>query len=62
MSEKCVCPLFVQLTLVIHPSFYHATSATGAPLPQNASTKIPLLVGAGQQIPPIRFTISGAGR
>jgi hypothetical protein len=49
------------LTLVVHPSFYHVNDGLGAPLGQAASTRIPLLVAAGQQVSPIKFTISGAG-
>lgn len=60
-NYQIVIPFNTALTLVVHPSFYHVSNASGAPLSQARSTKIPLLVATGQQVSPIRFTISGAG-
>jgi len=60
-NYQIVIPFSTQLTLAIHPSFYGVSNASGAALPQAASTKIPLLVAVGQQVSPIRFKITGAG-
>jgi len=60
-NYQIVIPFGTALTLVVHPSFYHVNNASGVALSQGRSTKIPLLVGAGQQVPPFTFTISGAG-
>jgi hypothetical protein len=61
VATLIVVPFSTPLTLVVHPSFYHLSDALGVSLAKNASTKIPLLVAAGQQVSPIKFTISGAG-
>ena len=61
-NYQLLIPFNTQLTLVVHPSFYHLSNANGAALPQGASTKIPLLIPAGQQAAPIRFTIASTGR
>jgi hypothetical protein len=60
-NYQIVVPFNTALTLVVHPSFYHVSSASNIPLSQTMSTKIPLLIATGQQVPPIKFTISGAG-
>jgi hypothetical protein len=60
-NYQIVLPFNTALTLVIHPSFYHVNNASSVALSQTASTKIPLLVAAGQQVSPIKFTITGAG-
>jgi hypothetical protein len=60
-NHQIVVPFNTPLTLVVHPSFYHVNDGYGVSLAKNASTKIPLLVAAGQQVSPIKFTISGAG-
>ena len=56
---RIVVPFSTPLTVVVHPSFYRLNDALGAALTQNVSTKIPLLVAAGQQVAPIKFSISG---
>jgi len=60
-NYEIVVPYNTPLTLVVHPSFYHVNDASGAALSQRTSTKIPLLVPAGQKISPIRFTVAGTG-
>jgi hypothetical protein len=59
-NYQIVVPFNTQLTLVLHSSFYHVNDANGVALSQAMSTKIPLLIATGQQVPPIKFTISGA--
>jgi hypothetical protein len=60
-NYQIVVPFNTALTLMIHPSFYQVVDANNIALSQSASTQIPLLFSAGQQAPPITFTISGAG-
>jgi hypothetical protein len=61
-NYQIVVPFNTQLTLVLHSSFYHVNDASGFALSQAASTKIPLLIATGQQVPPILFTILAGGR
>jgi hypothetical protein len=58
-NYEIVVPYNTPLTLVVQPSYYRVNDASGAALSQSRSTKIPLLVPAGQRIPPIRFTVAG---
>jgi hypothetical protein len=60
-NYEIVIPYDTPLTLVVHPSFYRVNDASGAVLSQARSTKVPLLVTAGQKISPIRFTVAGTG-
>jgi hypothetical protein len=60
-NHQIVIPFNTPLTLFVHPTFFHLSDATGAPLSQGVTTKIPLLVASGQQVSPIKFTITGAG-
>jgi hypothetical protein len=60
-NHQVVVPFNTALTLVVHPSFYHVSSPSNIPLSQTMSTKIPLLIATGQQVPPIKFMISGGG-
>jgi len=57
-----VIPFSTPLTLFVHPTFYHVSDASGAPLTQGATSKIPVLVMPGQQVPPTGFTITGVDR
>ncbi len=61
-NHQIVIPFNTQLTLVVHPSFYHVTNASNVALSQTMSTKTPLLVATGQQAPTFKFTITGAGQ
>jgi hypothetical protein len=58
-NHQIVIPFNTPLTLFVHPTFYHVSGATGAPLSRGATSKIPLLVAPGQQVAPIVFTITG---
>ena len=60
-NHQIVIPFNTPLTLFVYATFYHLSDATGAPLSQGATTKIPLLVAPGQQVAPITFTITGVG-
>lgn len=57
---QIVVPFNTPLTLYIHSTFYHVSDAIGVPLGQGATTRIPLVMASGQQIAPIKFTITGA--
>jgi hypothetical protein len=59
-SYQIVVPPNTPLTLLVQSSFYHLNDATGTALSQGGSTKIPILVTSGQQLPPITFTIASA--
>ena len=60
-NYQIVIPFNTALTLVVHPSFYRVTNTSATPLANGTSTKVPIFAAAGQQAPPIRFTITGAG-
>jgi hypothetical protein len=58
-NHQIVIPLNTPLTLFVHPTFYRVNDATGAPLSQGVTTKIPLLAVSGQQVAPVVFAITG---
>jgi len=60
-NYQIVVPFNTPLTLVLHSTLYNVKDVNGAALSQTKSTKIPLLLAAGQQVSPIKFTISGIG-
>lgn len=61
-NHQLVIPFNIPVTLVLHTMFYHISDAKGLPLSQGATIKIPLLVASGQQISPIKFQVTGAGK
>ena len=61
-NYQIVIPFNTPLTLVVRASYFIVQDAADTALSQATSTNIPLLVGAGQQLQPINFKISGVGQ
>jgi hypothetical protein len=60
-DQRLVIPYDTPVNLVVRSTFFQVIDAMGAPLRRDEATLIPLAVQSGQQVAPIRFTVTGTG-
>ncbi|MEK7408932.1 MAG: hypothetical protein AAB225_28040 [Acidobacteriota bacterium] len=58
-NHQVVIPFDTPLKLVVRSSFFRVNDANALPLARTAATVIPFTVPSGQQVAPIRFTVTG---
>lgn len=61
-SHQIVIPFSTPLKFVLRSTFFRISDAAGRLLPRDQSTIIPLAVAPGQELPPLRFTVTGTDR
>jgi hypothetical protein len=54
-----VVPFDTPVKVIVHGTFFHVNDAIGIPLTRTGATLIPITVPSGQQVAPIRFTVTG---
>ncbi len=58
-NHQIAIPFNTPVKLVMHSSLFNVNDAAGLPLATGRATVIPLLVSAGQQVAPIKFSVTG---
>ncbi len=58
-NHQIAIPYNTPVKLVVHSSLFNVNDAAGLPLARGGATVIPLSVLAGQQVAPIKFSVTG---